>query len=152
MGIRRLPTYRSCFPPQYVHHVVCITESKARPGCIRPSTPCGSAGPAVDLFSGRGLGVAHPAVVALPDGGALAAYDVVVVEKRRICLARLTADGRRAGHVVVVDGSEDGKYPQLAVLNDTVAVVGWTTSNGDKTEMRLARVDFRGVKAVRQSP
>ena len=105
----------------------------------------GSAGPAVDLFSGRGLGVAHPAVVALPDGGALAAYDVVVAEKRRICLARLTADGRRAGHVVVVDGSEDGKYPQLAVLNDSVAVVAWTAANGDMQEMRLARVNVLAV-------
>jgi hypothetical protein len=81
-------------------------------------------------------------VVALPDGGALAAYDVAVDGKRQISLARLLPGGRLGGRLVV-EGSEDGKYPQLAVLNDSVAVVGWTASNGDTQRMRLARVNVR---------
>jgi hypothetical protein len=105
-------------------------------------TPGGGAGPAVDLVTGRGLGVAHPAVTALPDGGALAAYDGAANGKRRISLARLLPSGRLAGRLVV-EGSQDGKYPQLAVLNDSVAVVGWTASNGDMQGMRLARVRLR---------
>jgi len=103
-------------------------------------TPSGGAGPAVDLVTGRGLGVAHPAVVALPDGGALAAYDVAADGKRRINLARLLPTGGLGGRLVV-DGSEDGKYPQLAVLNDSVAVIGWTGSDGDRSTLRLARVN-----------
>ncbi len=105
-------------------------------------TPGEGAGPAVDLVTGRGLGVAHPALVAVPDGGALAAYDVAADGKRRISLARLLPGGRLAGRLVV-DGSDDGKYPQLALLNDSVAVLGWTTSNGDSSEIRLARVSLR---------
>lgn len=105
-------------------------------------TPGGGAGPAVDLVTGRGLGVAHPAVTALPDGGALAAYDGAANGKRRISLARLLPSGRLAGRLVV-EGSQDGKYPQLAVLNDSFAVVGWTASNGDMQGMRLARVRLR---------
>jgi hypothetical protein len=101
-------------------------------------TAKGGAGQAIALATGRGLGVAHPAVVALADGGALAAYDAAD-GKRRIGLARLLPSGRLAGRLAV-DGSEDGKYPQLAVLNDTIAVVGWTASNGDSQKIRLARV------------
>jgi hypothetical protein len=111
--------------------------------------PGGGTGPAVDLATGRGLGVAHPAVVALPDGSALAAYDVAADGKRRISLARVRSGSRLAGRLVV-EGSEDGKYPQLVLLNDSVAVVGWTTSSGDAPEIRLARVNVKpvGSKAV----
>jgi hypothetical protein len=105
-------------------------------------TSAGGAGPAVHLVTGRALGVAHPAVVALPDGGALAAYDVAAEGKRRIGLARVLPGGRVAGRLVV-DNSEDGRYPQLAVLNDTVVVVGWTASHGDTPQIRLARLRLR---------
>jgi hypothetical protein len=102
----------------------------------------GGGGRAVELISGPALGVAHPAVASLPDGGALAAYDVSRHGERVIRIARLGADGRKRG-AVTVHGSEGGKYPQLAVLNDTLAVVGWTASVGEGSEVRLARVTLR---------
>jgi BNR repeat-like domain len=101
-----------------------------------------STGPAVSLEGGQGLGVAHPAVAALPGGGALAAYDVSSDGKRAIHLAWLGADGQ-VGSRHAVTGSENGKYPQLVVLNDSIAVVGWTGSVGEAPAMQLARVDLR---------
>jgi hypothetical protein len=101
-----------------------------------------STGPAVSLEVGQGLGVAHPAVAALPDGGALAAYDVSPDGKRGIHLARLGADGRVEGRHAVI-GSEHGKYPHLVVLNDSIAVVGWTGSARDAPALQLARIDLR---------
>ncbi|HZA93798.1 MAG TPA: exo-alpha-sialidase, partial [Gemmatimonadales bacterium] len=50
--------------------------------------------PAVPLIQGQALGVAHPAVVALPAGGALAAYDVSHDGKRLIRLAQLLPSGK----------------------------------------------------------
>lgn len=124
-------------------HVVWYTGKEGGIGIYYArQTPDGDAGPAVDLATGRRLGVAHPAVVALADGGALAAYDVAENGKRQISLARLLPSGRVGGRLVV-DGSEGGKYPQLAALNDSVAVVAWTASHGDNQELRLARVSLR---------
>ena len=102
----------------------------------------GDAGDAVELVSGSAIGVAHPAVAALPDGGALAAYDVSTDGTRRIRLARLLPNGRITGRVAV-DGSEGGKYPQLAILSDTTAVVAWTSSVGDESRMGIARLYLR---------
>jgi hypothetical protein len=102
----------------------------------------GGTGNAVELVSGPAIGVAHPAVAALPDGGALAAYDVSRDGTRRIRVARLLPDGRIAGRVAV-DGSEGGKYPQLAILGDTTAVVAWTSTVGDGSQMGLARLHLR---------
>lgn len=100
------------------------------------------AGKAVGLVSGSAIGVAHPAVAPLPDGGALAAYDVSADGTRRIRLARLLSNRRIAGRAVVA-GSEGGKYPQLAILGDTTAVVAWTTSVGDESRMGIARLHLR---------
>lgn len=101
-----------------------------------------STGPAVEVAGGEALGVAHPAVAALPGGGAIAAYDVSGDGIRRISLARLLLDGRVAARTVVED-SEGGKYPQIAVLNDSTAVVGWTAWSGESFKLRLARVQLR---------
>jgi hypothetical protein len=95
-------------------------------------------------MAGQKLGVAHPAVAMIPDGGVLAAYDVSPDGVRRIQLSRLSSDGRVIGKLVV-DGSEGGKYPQLAVLGDSVAVVAWTGWQGESTKLGLARVSL-GVK------
>jgi len=99
-------------------------------------------GSAVALVAGQGLGVAHPAVAALPAGGALAAYDVSPDRNPGVRLARLLPDGGIAGRVAV-DGSEGGKYPQLALLDDTTAVVAWTSSAGEGSRMGLARLRLR---------
>jgi hypothetical protein len=126
-------------------HVVWYTGKEGGLGVYYARQTSEGAGPAVDLVTGRGLGVAHPAVVALPDGGALAAYDVAAHGKRQISLARLLPNGSVGGRLVV-EGSEEGKYPQLAVLNDSVAVVAWTRSNGDRSEVKLAQVHARAPK------
>lgn len=101
-----------------------------------------STGPAVELISGPALGVAHPAVSGLGNGGALAAYDVSVDGVQSIRIARVGPDGRVVGRDVV-PGSEGGKYPQLAILGDTAAVIAWTARVGDESQMRLARLQLR---------
>lgn len=99
-------------------------------------------GTAAELVRQEGLGVAHPAVAALPRGGALAAYDVSPGGTRRIGLAQLLPDGRIVAQAEIED-SEGGKYPQLAVLDDSTAVVGWTAMVGEASALRLARVSLR---------
>ena len=96
-------------------------------------------GAAVELATGQGLGVAHPAVASLPDGGALAAYDVSPEGDRRIGLAHLLSTGKLESQIQI-PGSEDGKYPQLAVLDSSTAIVGWTAQAGNGTRVRLARI------------
>ena len=102
-----------------------------------------STGSAVPLVQGQALGVAHPAVVSLPRGGALAAYDVSPDGKRMIRLAQLLPSGK-VGAQQQVSGSEDGKYPQLAVLDSTTAIVAWTESKGEGSRMRVAQISLSG--------
>ena len=101
-----------------------------------------SAVTAVPLVQGQALGVAHPAVVSLSNGGALAAYDVSANGKRLIGLAQLLPSGV-VGAQQQVPGSGDGKYPQLAVLDSSTAVVGWTEAKGEGSRTRLAVVRLR---------
>jgi hypothetical protein len=124
-------------------HVVWYTGKQGKVGVYYArQVGQGGGGAAVELISGPALGVAHPAVAALPDGGALAAYDVSADGERAIRVARLGPDGRKRG-TAAVSGSEGGKYPQLAVLDDSTAVVAWTSTVGDGSRMGLARVSFR---------
>lgn len=101
-----------------------------------------SAVPAVPLVQGQALGVAHPAVVSLPQGGALAAYDVSPDGKRLIRVAQLLPNGK-VGAEQQIPGSEDGKYPQLVVLDSSRVVVAWTESKGEGSRMRLAVIALR---------
>ncbi len=96
----------------------------------------------VGLVSGPEVGTAHAAVAPLRDGGALAAYDVSADGKRRITVARVSSSGALAGQVEIAD-SDDGKYPQLAVLGDSAALVAWTSATGEKPRVRLARLTLR---------
>jgi hypothetical protein len=98
--------------------------------------------PAVPLVQGQSLGVAHPVVVSLPGGGALAAYDVSPDGGRLIRLAQLLPSGE-VGAQQHVPGSEDGKYPQLAALDSGTAVLAWTESKGEGSRVRLVSVSFR---------
>jgi hypothetical protein len=99
-------------------------------------------GKPVGLVSGPRVGPSHPAVVELADGGALAGYDLMENGERRIGVARVLPTGVVADRVWL-DDSDGGKYPQLAVLGDTLAVVAWTQPKGDGSEVRLARVHLR---------
>jgi hypothetical protein len=99
-------------------------------------------GAAVELASGQGLGVAHPAVAALPQGGALAAYDVSSRGKQRIGLTHLLPNGRPAAQKEI-DGSEGGKYPQVVVLDSATAILGWTGPAGEGSITRMARITIR---------
>jgi hypothetical protein len=92
-----------------------------------------------ELISGDRVGPSHPAVVALGDGGALAAYDMTPSGERKIGVARLRNNGSVAGRVWV-PGSDGGKYPQLAALDDTTALVSWTGGKGDAPRVRVARL------------
>jgi hypothetical protein len=56
------------------------------------------------------------------------------------------AELRLSGEVAVqqqVPGSEDGKYPHLAVLDSVTAIVGWTEARAEGSTIRLARVSLR---------
>ena len=124
-------------------HVVWYNGKQGAAGVYYARQVAGKkAVPAVPLIQGEALGVAHPAVVSLPGGGALAAYDVSSDGKRLVQLARLLPTGT-VGAAYRIPGSEDGKYPQLAVLDSNSAVVGWTESKGQGSRMRLARIDLR---------
>ncbi|HET6778084.1 MAG TPA: hypothetical protein VFH26_04300 [Gemmatimonadales bacterium] len=123
-------------------HVVWYNGKQGSAGVYYARRLAGTgAAPAVPLVQGEALGVAHPAVVSLPGGGALAAYDVSPDGKRLIQLARLLPGGT-LGAQQQIPGSDSGKYPQLAVVDSTTAVVGWTEAEGEGSRMRLARIDL----------
>ncbi len=124
-------------------HVVWYNGKQGAAGVYYARQVAGrSTGPAVPLVLGQALGVAHPAVVSLATGGALAAYDVSPDGRRMIRLAQLLPSGK-VGAEHQVAGSEDGKYPQLAVVDNTRAVVAWTETKGEGSRMRLAVVTLR---------
>jgi hypothetical protein len=126
-------------------HVVWYNGKQGAAGVYYARRVEGSrTGSAVPLVQGQALGVAHPAVVSLPKGGALAAYDVSPDGKRLIRVAQLLPSGEVAVQQQV-PGSEDGKYPQLAVVDSTTAVVGWTESKGEGSRLRLARIALNGA-------
>ena len=96
----------------------------------------------VGLVTGRKVSTAHAAVAALADGGALAAWDITADGERRISIARLSPAGAIVGATTIAD-SRDGKYPQLAVLGDSTALLAWTGTVGEGARMRLARIVWR---------
>jgi hypothetical protein len=122
-------------------HVVWYNGKQGAAGVYYARRAGDKSTPAVPLVQGKALGVAHPAVVSLPGGGALAAYDVSPDGKRLIRVAQLLPSGK-VGAQQQVPGSEDGKYPQLAVLDSTTGVVVWTESRGDGSRLRLARISL----------
>jgi hypothetical protein len=124
-------------------HVVWYNGRQGAAGVYYARKVAGrSTGPAVPLVQGQTLGVAHPAVVSLPSGGALAAYDVSPDGKRLIRLVHLLPNGK-VGTQLQVPGSEEGKYPQLAVLDSITAVVGWTEAKGGGSRIRVGLVSLR---------
>ena len=123
-------------------HVVWYNGKEGAAGVYYAKRAGKSTVPAVPLVQGQALGVAHPAVVSLPSGGALAAYDVSPDGKRLIRVAELLSSGKVAAQQQV-PVSEDGKYPQLAVPDSTTAVVAWTESKEEGSRIRLGLVTLR---------
>ncbi len=124
-------------------HVVWYNGKQGAAGVYYARQAGGKTVPAVPLVQGQSLGVAHPAVGSLPNGGALAAYDVSPGGKRTIHVAHLSPSGSVVSSQRDIPGSQDGKYPQLAIVSDSVAVIGWTVVNGERSQLRLARINLR---------
>jgi hypothetical protein len=93
----------------------------------------------IPLVTGEKVSTAHPTVAALPNGGALAAWDITAKGERRISVARLAADGSVVDKTDV-PGSLEGAYPRLAVMDDSTAVLAWTRTTQDASQLRLARL------------
>lgn len=93
----------------------------------------------VPLISGGTLPPTHASIVALPDGGALVAYDLGRDAARVISVTRMARDGTPLT-TQELPASADGKYPQLTLLGDTAAVVAWTSAAGEKSQVRAARI------------
>jgi hypothetical protein len=122
-------------------HTVWYTGREGRAGVYyaRAGAAARSA-PPVALVSGA-VSPAHAVVAGLPDGGAIAAYDVDGTGARIIGVARLGPDGRVRGQVTV-RGSEGGSYPQLAVLPGGGAVVAYSAGTAEQRAVRLARLEL----------
>jgi hypothetical protein len=78
----------------------------------------------------------------LPNGDAVAAWDVTTEGEHRISVARLAADGSLLGKTEV-PRSLDGTYPRLAVLDDSTAVVAWTATTQERSRIHLASLRLR---------
>ena len=102
-----------------------------------------SLGAAVGLAVAGSMQTAHPAIVALPGGGALVAFDVGADGGREIRLARVGAD-RTVRDTLTVAGSAGGRNPQLALAGDGAAVIAWTAPGGagEDGTVRLARISL----------
>ena len=123
-------------------HVVWYNGKAGTQGMYyaRSRSSRGAAKP-VELVSGSRVGPSHPAVAALRDGGALAAYDMTARGERRIGVTRLGPDGAVKGRAWLND-SDGGKYPQLAVVGDTTAIISWTGGTADNPRVRMARISL----------
>lgn len=110
----------------------------------------GGAGDSVPLalVQARTLPTAHTSVVALPDGGALAAYDIDIRGDRRIGLTRIDSLGRQA-EVFEIAGSAGGLYPQLVEGGAGTVLLAWTGLEGGARRIRLARITFPAVHETR---
>ena len=53
--------------------------------------------------------------------------------------APCAGDGQATGQTTLGDG-DGGMYPQLAAASDGAVVVAYTAPNGERQELRLARV------------
>jgi hypothetical protein len=123
-----------------VVHVAWYTGKLGQAGMYYARSSERSPAPeSVALITGDRMGPSHPVVAALPDGGALAAYDLTAKGERRIGLALIQTDGSISERMWI-DESDGGSYPQLAVLGERSAILAWTQPAGSGTAVRLVRV------------
>jgi hypothetical protein len=115
-----------------------IHYSKLAPGAQDFGAP-------VPLAVGEAIPVAHPSLVALPDGGAVVAHNVDGSGRRVIVLSHLSSGGNLLS-ANEVQGSEGGTHPQSALLADGRVVVAWTQSEAGLMRVRLARLIPGGAR------
>jgi hypothetical protein len=96
----------------------------------------------VTLLSARQLQTAHPAVLALNDGGSIVAWDLSPSGGRALSVAHLPA-GKDRPDVGLVTGSDGSTYPQLAPLSTGGAALAWTQLVGENQRLGLARIGVR---------
>lgn len=92
----------------------------------------------VPLVTGKNVPTAHGTVVAMSDGGALAAWDLIDGASG-VTVARLDTVGKLAG-TTPVSGSAGAHYPQLIALRDGTVLLAWTMPVGSGSAIRLAKV------------
>ena len=96
------------------------------------------AGGAVALIQRKTPPPGHVSVAALPDGGALAAYDVDGDGKRAATVARIAAAGRIVSQLSV-PRSKGGTYPQVVTAGAAGALVDVLLSGGAISSSEMAR-------------
>jgi hypothetical protein len=95
--------------------------------------------PPVALLHARTLPTGHPRVAALPDGGAVVAWDVGEDGRPALHVAHISPDGR-AGPSLTVPGSASADHPEVVSLGDGRAIVAWTERLEETPRVRLASV------------
>jgi hypothetical protein len=98
----------------------------------------------VPVVADEGIPLAHPAVVALPDGRAVVATNVDADGRRVIVLTGVSETGGIEFQMEVPD-SDRGTHPQLARLPDGRVVAAWTESREGVQRVRLARLTPAGL-------
>ena len=93
------------------------------------------------LLTGDRLQTAHPAVIALDDGGSVVAWDVNRKGGRQLSVAFVTGNDARAS-TTEVQGTSGATYPQLAPLKTGAVIMAWTQLVGEKQRLGLARVSL----------
>lgn len=94
------------------------------------------------LVTGDRLPTAHPAVVALADGGSVVAWDIDRKGNRHLTVAHVRSGANRA-QTTAVPGTSGATYPQLAPLRDGGAAIAWSQLVGETRQLGLARLEVR---------
>ncbi|MGH7537281.1 MAG: exo-alpha-sialidase [Gemmatimonadales bacterium] len=99
----------------------------------------GESGAPTPLVRSPTMPTAHPRLAALPDGGALAAWDVTGDGRPVLMIARLSAQGDIAWKREV-PSSGKADHPEVAAYSDGTAVVAWTEGGVAGSRLRAVRV------------
>jgi hypothetical protein len=101
----------------------------------------GEFGAPTPLVRAATLPTAHPRLAALPDGGAMVAWDVTGDGRSVLMIARLAADGDIVWKKEV-PRSGKADHPEVAVYGDGTAVVAWTdlAASAEGSRLRAVRV------------
>jgi hypothetical protein len=123
-------------------HAAWYTGAPGRMGIQYATKPAAAPrfGAPVPILTGEAIPIAHPSLVALPEGGAVIAHNVDAEGRRAILLTGVSAEGGIRFRVEAPD-SEGGTHPQLVRLPAGELVVAWTESRGGLQRVRLARLE-----------